>query len=80
MIVEADVPRGTRLILLSHEFEPNPTNRDEVVWAVAVHREADGMATLRGHVCGPDGECAAGWCFEAQVTVASIRANLDGAR
>jgi hypothetical protein len=80
VIPEADVPRGTRLMLLAGEFQPNPTGRDELVWSVAVYRAAAGMAQIQGHVCGPDGECAAGWCFEAQVTVAAIRANLDGAR
>ncbi|MFD6565415.1 hypothetical protein [Micromonospora profundi] len=81
MIVELDVPRGTRLHLLAHEFEPNPTHRDEVVWSVAVHRDATaGKVRLHGHMCGADGECAKGWCFEAVVLVSAIRANRDGAR
>ncbi len=81
MIVEADVPRGTRLVFLANEIQPNPTGRDEVVWSVAVYRDAvDGWAQLQGHVCGPEGECAAGWCFEARVLVSAIRANVDGAR
>ncbi|MBQ0900979.1 hypothetical protein [Micromonospora sp. U21] len=81
MIVELDVPRGTRLLLLDIEIQPNPTARDELVWAVAVYRDAtDGMVLVHGHVCGAEGECARGWCFEAKVLVAAIRANLDGAR
>lgn len=81
MIAEADVPRGTCLRLPAESIRPNPTGCDEVVWSVAVYRDAGaGWAKLHGHVCGPDGDCAAGWCFEARVKVSAIRANLDGAR
>ncbi|MEV5211308.1 hypothetical protein AB0K35_27930 [Micromonospora sp. NPDC053740] len=81
MIAEADVPRGTCLRLPAAAIDPNPTGRDEVVWAVAVYRDAAaGWAQLQAHACGPDGDCAAGWCFEARVLVSAIRANVDGAR
>ncbi len=80
-MVELDVPRGTRLLLRAREIRPNPTKRDEIVWSVAVYRNAiAGMVILQGHVCGAAGECAQGWCFEAQVSVDAIRANLAGIR
>jgi len=75
VIPELDVPRGTRLRLNADESVPNPTGRNEVVWSVALYRDTTtGMAQLQGHVCGPDGDCAAGWCFEARVPVDAIRA------
>ncbi len=81
MIPELDVPRGTVLVLLAHEIDPNPTGCDELVRSVAVYRgSSDGMVQLQGHTCRGDQECAKGWCFEARVSVAGIRANLDGAR
>ncbi|MEV0214314.1 hypothetical protein [Micromonospora sp. NPDC050695] len=83
MIGDLNVPAGQLLHLLAHEIRPNPTHRDELVRAVAVYRaEIGGMVWMRGHVCGGDvvPDCAAGWCFEAQVSVDAIRANLAGAR
>lgn len=82
MTVDLDVPDGTRLHLLAAEWRPNPTGRDELVWTVGVYRQAvGGMVWVRGHVCrGPEPDCGSGWCFEAQVLVAAVRANLDGAR
>lgn len=77
------VPAGTLLHLLAWEISPNPTNRDELVWAVVVdpRQHVDGMVRLRGHTCaGPVPDCAGGWCFEAQVSVAAIQANTDGGR
>lgn len=74
-----DVPAGTRLHLMAGEIRPNPAGRDELVWAVAVYnRPVGGMVWMRGHVCsGPVPDCAAGWCFEAQVSVDAIRRNRD---
>ncbi|MEU8171001.1 hypothetical protein AB0B97_31330 [Micromonospora sp. NPDC049004] len=76
------VPVGTLLHLLAWEIAPNPTNRDELVWTVVVdHQPVGGMVRLRGHTCAglvPDG--AGGWCFDARISVAAIRANMSGAR
>lgn len=84
MRVDLAVPAGTRLQLLAAEIHPNPTRRDELVWSVAVYHEAIvGMVWVRGHTCrvvDPEPDCGTGWCFEAQVTVDAIRANLAGAR
>lgn len=78
MIVDLDVPRGTSLFLPAAAIDPNPTHRDELVSTVAVYRDATaGMVLLQGHTC-PRQECRKGWCFEARVSVAAIRANLDG--
>ncbi|MFC5924393.1 hypothetical protein [Micromonospora vulcania] len=80
-MIELDVPRGTRLLLLANEIRPNPTARDELVWAVAVYPGVSGgMVLMHGHLCSAEGDCARGWCFEARVLVAAIRANLNGAR
>ncbi|MFI1194099.1 hypothetical protein ACH4T9_12690 [Micromonospora sp. NPDC020750] len=80
--VNLDVPPGTRLQLLRHEWRPNPADLDVHVWTVAVFTEAiGGYVWVRGHMCAlgqPD--CAAGWCWEAQVLVEAIRANLAGFR
>ncbi|MFG1882171.1 hypothetical protein [Micromonospora sp. NPDC049102] len=82
MTESLQVPAGTLLHLLAREIIPNPTNRDELVWAVVVDQQpAGGMVRMRGHTCAsPIPECAGGWCFEAQVSVAAIRANMGGAR
>jgi hypothetical protein len=76
------VPAGTPLHLVAWEISPNPTNRDELVWVVIVDpHQVGGMVWMRGHTCaGPAPDCASGWCFEARVSVAAIRANIDGAR
>lgn len=77
-----DVAPGTRLFLLAGEIRPNPTGRDELVWTVAVYRQAiGGMVWMRGHVCRwPEPDCGTGYCWEAQVAVSGIRANLEGVR
>lgn len=76
-----DVPAGTLLHLLAAEFRPNPTARDESVWAVAVYNQPiGGMVWMRGHTCGPTQDCAAGWCFEAQVSVAAVEREAKRAR
>lgn len=83
MTVDLNVPPRTRLHLLAHEIRPNPTHRDEVVWTVCVYQQAvGGMVWVRGHACrvGSEPDCGAGWCFEAQVSVDAVRANLAGAR
>ncbi|MEU7845135.1 hypothetical protein AB0B39_29695 [Micromonospora sp. NPDC049114] len=76
------VPVGTLLHLLAWEITPNPTNRDELVWTVVVdHQPVGGMVRLRGHTCaGLVPDCAGGWCFDARISVAAIRANMSGAR
>ncbi|MFI5925276.1 hypothetical protein ACIA3K_04765 [Micromonospora sp. NPDC051543] len=76
------VPAGTLLHLLAWEISPNPTNRDELVWTVVVDNQpVGGMVRLRGHTCaGPVPDCAGGWCFDARISVAAIRANMSGAR
>ncbi|MGC4805538.1 hypothetical protein [Micromonospora sp. DT233] len=77
-----DVPAGTRLQLFAAEWRPNPCGIDQLVWTVAVfHEPVGGYLWVRGHGCAlgqPD--CAAGWCWEGQVLVAAIRANLAGTR
>lgn len=82
MTVDLDVPERTPLRLRAWDINPNPTGRDGlVVWTVAVYRQAvGGKVWVRGHVCaGPDPDCGRGYCFEAQVSVDAIRANLAGA-
>ncbi|MET8251722.1 hypothetical protein [Micromonospora sp. NPDC005197] len=49
------VPAGTLLHLLAWEISPNPTNRDELVWAVVVDQQPVGGlgADAGAHVCWP---------------------------
>lgn len=81
MTVDLDVTAGTPLWLRAWEVNPNPTGRDMLVWTVAVYRQAvGGRVWVRGHACGAEPDCGRGYCFEAQVAVDAIRANLAGAR
>jgi hypothetical protein len=85
MTVDLDVPAGARLFLLAGEWYPapdRPADRDEIVTVVAVYRQViAGRVWVRGHVCrSPEPDCRTGACFEHQVAVAAIRANLDGSR
>jgi len=81
-MIGLNVPVGTLLHLRAGEIRPNPTSRDESVWSVAVYnRPVGGMVWMRGHVCaGPVPDCAAGWCFEAQVSVAAVEREVLRAR
>ncbi|MCG5464249.1 hypothetical protein MED01_002414 [Micromonospora sp. MED01] len=80
-MTDMDVPAGTLLHLRADEIRPNPTRRDEAVWAVAVYNQPiGGMVWMRGHTCGPAQDCAAAWCFEAQVLVAAVEREAKRAR
>lgn len=82
MTAGLDVPAGRLLHLLAWEFTPNPGGRDEIVWVVAVANDVtDGVVQMTGHVCaGPEPDCGGGYCFQADVVVAAIHANLAGTR
>lgn len=85
MRINLDVPPGTRLLLLAGEWHSQPgkpATEDQLVISVAVYQEAVGGVVLaRGHTCArTEPDCGRGWCWEAQVAVHAIRANLAGAR
>ncbi|MGS2615119.1 hypothetical protein ACVCAH_11430 [Micromonospora sp. LZ34] len=85
MRTDLEVPAGTRLLLLAGEWFPAPGQAatvDQLVTTVAVYREViGGLVWVRGHVCShPNPDCGTAACFEHQVAVSAIRANLAGAR
>lgn len=80
--VDLDVPPGTPLLLHSNEVRPEPADGSVLVRVVAVYRQAiGGYVWVRAHACTePESDCGSGWCWEAQVLVEAIRANLAGTR
>lgn len=85
MRIDLDVPAGTIMLFGPNEWYPRPgvaAQDDVLVSAVAVYREAiGGLVLAHGHVCNlrhPD--CGGRYCWEAQVSVAAVRAIVAGAR
>ncbi|WBB94161.1 hypothetical protein [Verrucosispora sp. WMMC514] len=85
MRVDLDVPEGTVLLLLEGEWYPEPgrpARRQILVSSVAVRQQAiGGLVYATGHACNHrDPDCDRHHCWEAQVSVAAVRACLDGTR
>ncbi|MFC3500046.1 hypothetical protein ACFOOK_03550 [Micromonospora krabiensis] len=80
-----DVPEGTRLYLRAGEWRAGQGTPAAGYLDLRVLRvygnPIGGRVWVRGHhieCVWPDGDCTAPWCVEAQVSVAAIRANVDG--